>query len=245
MRIMSYNIKKNGGGRLSKLANVIRFHEPDIVVMQEMMDANAVRTLAESAGYAYYDAKPGCSPAFISRLSLTYRWHTAGLTRSPFLQLTLDNGLHIYGVHLFSSLSNIAEALRVREIQTLLRLINHDAPHVIVGDFNTLAPGDTFNGSTFPWWLKLILSLNGGDVRRDALRLLYERGYMDAFRTFHPDANGYTLPPPNPNTRLDYAFVSPALHHSMRQCDVLRDPQDVLTASDHYPIMLELAIAEG
>lgn len=243
MRILSYNILKGARGRETAIAEVLQAHQPDIVLLQEATLPYSVYRLAELAGYEIYDSRTGQSTAFLSRIPVQYQWRQIGFQRSPFLEITPEGtSLRIVGVHLMASLSTIMERVRVREIESLLAVTQdyRDQPHVLIGDFNALAPGDRFHFATYPWWLKLVVLFNGLQVRRDALTKLLDAGYVDSFRRCHPQLTGYSIPTPDPNSRLDYAFV-PGVHQDIiRDSVVLRDPPAVLTASDHYPIMIDL-----
>ena len=57
----------------------------------------------------------------------------------------------------------------------------------------------------------------------------------------HPDDPGFTVPAGNPQVRLDYAFVPAAYTDRIVRCDVVQHPE-VPRASDHHPVVLELAI---
>jgi exonuclease III len=63
-----------------------------------------------------------------------------------------------------------------------------------------------------------------------------------AFAHLHPDDEGFTLPPPQPNSRLDYILVSDALKSRLVNCWVVRQPPAILKASDHYPVVAEFQL---
>ena len=107
------------------------------------------------------------------------------------------------------------------------------------------------NADEFPrsrnFWRRLrpsrphpIYSLVNRGIRRDALATLQQAGYVDAFRHLHPDEPGYSLPTPIPNSRLDYAFLSATHVGCVRECRVVREPEAVDTASDHFPLLVDL-----
>ena len=69
-------------------------------------------------------------------------------------------------------------------------------------------------------------------------------GYADAWRILHPDSErdpGYTFPVWNPHVRLDYVFTPAAYAARVTSCEVRRAPDAARTASDHYPLLVELS----
>lgn len=241
MRIMGYNILKSGHGREHLLAEVIRHHQPDIVMLAESPTRETLERIALAAEMPYYDCRRGCSTAFMSRKPVTYSWHHVLFARSPFLAVKPDN-THwtIWGVHLLALLSNVTESVRYHEIRALLRFANSAEQHLLIGDFNTLAPGDAFDVATFPLRLKTVVRLSGGDIQRVALKQLQNAGYVDVFRQLHPQENGWTMPSHHPNTRLDYAFVPKKLLPHIQACCTLTEPEAVRQASDHLPILIDI-----
>jgi len=51
-----------------------------------------------------------------------------------------------------------------------------------------------------------------------------------------------SLPPANPNARLDYIFVNNPMKAYLRQCFVVREPSVVQKASDHYPVVADFQV---
>ena len=68
-----------------------------------------------------------------------------------------------------------------------------------------------------------------------------EAGYVDAYRTLHPDLPGYTMPTWDPHVRLDYAFVPSSEAGRIVGCDVVRHA-DAVAASDHLPVCLDFRV---
>ena len=59
------------------------------------------------------------------------------------------------------------EQRRTLEFRALLRSVAHheDRFHVLARDFNTIAPGDTFEKERLPHYLRQLMWLSGGRVR--------------------------------------------------------------------------------
>jgi endonuclease/exonuclease/phosphatase family metal-dependent hydrolase len=69
-------------------------------------------------------------------------------------------------------------------------------------------------------------------------------GYLDAWRTVHADLEkepGHTFPVWNPHVRLDYVFTPAEFASRFTACEVRRTPEVVRTASDHFPLLVEIS----
>ena len=117
-------------------------------------------------------------------------------------------------------------------------------PHqrIVVGDFNSVAPGDAPVIRRMPWWVRLLLRFDGG-IHTRVIQMFLDAGFVDAYRRLNPKELGFTLPAVNPSVRLDYAMLSPDLVARLRSCgpvvpDGLTSP--LLRASDHLPLLTVL-----
>ena len=88
-------------------------------------------------------------------------------------------------------------------------------------------------------FLKSSTVLGGALVIPQRFATVLAAGYVDSFRQLHPEDLGYTLPTPDPHVRLDYAFVPGAFVQHVRSCEIVKTP-DVPSASDHFPLLVEL-----
>ncbi len=94
-----------------------------------------------------------------------------------------------------------------------------------------------------PFFLRAMIWVQGRRVYRFAIREMLKAGFTDCYRTLHPADQGYTLPPPVPNARLDYIFANELMKAHLRRCDVVREPAAVQKASDHYPVIAEFGVS--
>jgi endonuclease/exonuclease/phosphatase family metal-dependent hydrolase len=248
LRFVSYNIRYGGTGREAQIASVIQACAPDVVVLQEATDPDVVARVAEQSGFAHWGSRPGYSTGFLSRLPVTHHaWHSPVGAKHPFLEVVLEGGHpRIFGLHLSAWFSNWSERRRAREIRLLLDGIreHQNGFHIIAGDFNALAPGERFDSTPMPAWIRGMVWLSGRDIARSTIEMMRADGYADAWRTVHPDAErepGYTFPVWNPHVRLDYVFTPAIYAPRVRACEVRREPDVVRTASDHFPLLVELA----
>ena len=79
-------------------------------------------------------------------------------------------------------------------------------------------------------------------------RALLNLGLTDAFRVHNYEAQQYTFWdyqrgawPQNKGIRIDHFLLSPKLTDRLQSCVIDKDPRDEEKASDHTPIILELA----
>lgn len=250
MRVVTYNILDNAVGRERLILQVLQAAEPDIVVLQEVGRAKAVKQWAKALDMEFYFAEGNSKRhlALLSRWPIVYQgsYHPLPLSTTLLeatLQFTPDQRLHIYGVHLAAQPFVLFEMWRLWEIRTILwRATEHlSQPCLLAGDFNAIAPGDTPNVSAWPRSLKRMLALQGGCMLRTAISEVMKAGFKDCFRSLHPQEDGYTLPTPVPNSRLDYIFANEMLNSRLAECRVIRDLSVVEQASDHYPLLAEFA----
>jgi len=242
-RILSYNIRRGGGGREAALAAVIRSSSADVVVLQEATRPDVVERVARAAGMQQWASRPGESLAFMSRVPVAHHaWHKPRVSRHAFLEIVpATTTWRVFGVHLSAVHAAWTERRRVFELRALLHAIaaHQQGPHVLIGDFNTVAPGDLLDIRRLPHRLRALVWLSGGRIRWKTIATVLSAGYVDGFRRLHPTDAGYTLPAPEPHVRLDYAFVPGGLVQQVSECAVIRTPE-AAEASDHYPLMLEV-----
>lgn len=241
-RLLTYNIQAGGGRRLEALAAVINGCAPDIVLLQEAVVPSHVARLAELTAMQDWRAVPGRSLAFLSRVPVaTSAWVQPRVCRHAILDVVpAGSRPRLFGVHLSAVHAAWTERRRVHELRALLREVamRADGPHVLAGDFNTVAPGDVLTPSTLPWRLRPLIWMSGGVIRWRTVQTVLDAGYIDAYRACHDDG-GATLPAPAPHVRLDYVFLPAAERPRLHACDVVRDVP-APTASDHLPVLADL-----
>jgi exodeoxyribonuclease-3 len=243
LRILSYNIRHGGSGREAALANVIRAAKADVVVFQEATRPSVVEQLAHDAGFEHWGSRHGESLGYLARLPLEHvEWRKPRVSRHAFLEIVPAGGAwRIVGVHLSAVHAAWTEHRRRYELRALLLAIqqHQHGPHVLVGDFNTLAPGELLDFTRLPPRLRALVWLSGGRVRWRTIQGVLDAGYVDAFRALAPDLVGYTFPTWDPHVRLDYLFVPRPCVERVSRCQVF-SANDVREASDHFPLVAEL-----
>ena len=243
VKLLSYNIRFGGGGREKELANVIRNVAPDLVIFQEATDPGLIKRLADATELPFWSARPEHSIGYISRLEIAHHeWHYPADAKHSFLEIVLAGSeSRIFGLHLSAMFSKWGEQRRAREIRALLKSIerHQEGFHILVGDFNTLAPGEVLDTRRMPAWIRALVWLSGRDIQRETIGIMRAAHYADAYRFLHTAEKGYTFPVWDPHLRLDYVFVPERFVKRVRSCVVVTEAA-ASAASDHLPLLAEV-----
>jgi endonuclease/exonuclease/phosphatase family metal-dependent hydrolase len=249
LKLLSYNIRFGGRGREARLAEVIRAISPDLVIFQEATDPVVIERLANDTNSPYWSAQRSHSIAYISRIKIAYHeWHYPAGAKHSFLEVVPEGSeARIFGLHLSARFSKWDERQRAREIRNLLKGIERHQSgfHVLVGDFNTLAPGEIMEVQRMPAWIRALVWISGRDIQRETIQVMLDAGYADGYRRVHPDIKGYTFPTWDPHVRLDYVFVPSSFAERLKSCEVITEVPGVSHASDHLPLLADLDLNGG
>jgi len=245
IRLLSYNIQRGGAGREDALLSVIGPCNPDIVVFQEATRPAVIEALAKRSGMTMSAALPKLSLGFMSRIPIAhYEWHRPRVSRHAFLEIVPEGmSFRIFGVHLSAVFAAWTESRRVFELRAMLNGIKRHQHgfHALVGDFNTVAPGELLDFKALPQKVRATVWLSGGTIRWRTTQIVKDAGYADAFRVLHPADPGLTLPAAKPQVRLDYLFVPEPHLERVASCDAVRS-EAATKASDHLPLLSELQV---
>jgi exodeoxyribonuclease-3 len=244
-RLLTYNIMRGGRYRADRIAEVIDGCKADLVLVQEATDPDTIERIARAAGMAEWRAFRKQSLGFMSRdRVVSCRWVRPWLSRHAFVEIVpAGDRLRVFGVHLSAVHAAWTERRRLLELRALLRTVKRHQHgfHVLAGDFNTVAPGDTLDVARLPLRVRPFVWMSGGRIRWRTIQTVLDAGYVDAFRFAHPDDPGLTLPTPNPHVRLDYVFVPRDHAGQVLACEVVRNPS-AISASDHFPVLADLRL---
>ena len=254
MRLLTYNIREGGVGREEQIAEVIKAAKADVVALQEATNPAVVERVAQLAGFSSFGSQRGHSTGFLSRVPvLNFEWRHPPRTRHALLEVSFADGVpRLFVLHLRAWFSKWTERQRARELRGLLDGIQDQltkekhafAFHLLAGDFNALAPGEKFDSSPMPAWIRGMVWLSGRDIARSTIEMMKADGYAEAWRTVHADLEkepGYTFPVWNPHVRLDYVFAPTEFASRFVRCEVRKTPDKAQTASDHFPLLVEIS----
>ena len=249
LRLLSYNIRFGGVRREAQLASAITAVNPDLVVFQEAIDPGVIEGLSRATGLPFWAARKDHSIGYISRKEIAYHeWHYPAGAKHSFLEIVpAESESRIFGLHLSARFSKWDEQRRTREIRSLLKGIERHQHgfHMLVGDFNTLAPGELLELHRLPAWIRALIWVSGRKLQRDTIQIMLDAGYSDGFRLLHQDKEdkGYTFPTWDPHVRMDFVFIPAVFANRLVSCEVVTEPAAVVkAASDHLPLLAEVEL---
>lgn len=157
-RILTYNILFGAPRRLEQLQTIIAFTQADIIGMAEATDTTVVETLAQRLGMHWAISARGATyrdwqVAILSRypiLSTHIHTHPGIFTRRHLLEACIETpNLGRISVFVFHATADfqkgrITNSMRRAEIEKILQIMHEKCgtPHLLMGDFNSIAPGD-------------------------------------------------------------------------------------------------------
>jgi endonuclease/exonuclease/phosphatase family metal-dependent hydrolase len=160
LTVMTYNILAGGGSRLQQIGEIIHDVGADVVGLQEVLRPDWVGYMADTLGMSHVIGKApdNWSLALLSRYPiLETRTHTAPQVRRCVLESLIDvpgsRPLRVIVAHLHAGYSafRAGEAGRVREVRFAIERMQEarrrSEPHLLMGDLNSLAPGERLEAS--------------------------------------------------------------------------------------------------
>ncbi len=165
-----YSIRKNAARRTAQLVHIIRSANPDIVGVVEathplvQQKPLVIEEIAETLGMQLITGGPArhtgdYQTALLTRLPIVHtQLHRHPCFNKPLLEVRVEqtNGqqLTVFVTHLSAAFNKGrgGGAIRQREVREILRIMAplraQSIPHILMGDFNSLAPGDRFRASS-------------------------------------------------------------------------------------------------
>ncbi len=163
-RVISYNILAGGTRRIDLLQKMVEARNADLIGLVEAVDERVVETLASRLGMEYrlsgrLKGQRVEQGALLSRLPIlaTRAHRTTILNKQPLLEVTVEEPdgqpLTVFVAHLTASFSRAwaANLKRRRELADIVRIMaaHRGTNHLLMGDFNSIAPGERVKGSRF------------------------------------------------------------------------------------------------
>jgi len=199
VRVVTYNILVGGTGRHRLIRDVLARTGADVIALQEVCDLDFLEELGRHLGMTVLagepsEPSPSCHVAILSRLPVgawRNRQHRGRMLRSH-LHCEVETGgtavplLGIHNVHLAARFGERAkgEARRMRELSAVLDGVSREPvlPHVLLGDFNALSPGDTVAATRF--------FRRMSELRRAGLLVTQQDGYVGPLQVERESGSG-------------------------------------------------------
>jgi exodeoxyribonuclease-3 len=257
MRLATWNVNSIKA-RLPNVVGWMRDTKPDVAVFQEIkcQDADFPRLEFESLGYHVYTHG---QKSYNGVALLSLRKPDAVRTRldgedadeqARYIEGDVG-GITVCGLYLPNGNPRPGEKYdyKLRWMERLRRraaaLLRADTPFVMTGDFNICPEDvDVFDPVGFAED-----ALCAPDSRR-AWRALVNLGLTEAWRALHPRSVEYSFWdyqagcwPRNNGLRIDHFLLSPLLADRLMTCEIDRKPRGLEKASDHTPVLCEIADA--
>lgn len=250
MKALTWNVAFAPREKLDLITDTLKQADADIITLNEADHEDVVADLAARLQMHHVWAR-GSGDRHVATLSRypIMRWHV--YNEKPLTQAALSTALDVngtpltvYNVHLRPDPYFYFEPLRYLAVTALLHLIKREAPknHLIMGDLNTFARGDSVDVETILRYMRPQDQVKIRAQGRRFLRLAHARlvraGYRDCFRDVRPNQPGYTFMRHRvPVSRMDYILANRSMAQRLQDCYVMEKID--LTASDHFPVVAE------
>ncbi len=256
MKILTLNINSIRA-HIESFIDILRGGEYDTILVQELKVENAAfpHNLLEEYGYniKVFGQKSWNGVATFSKFSLedTVR----GLPNFPdvnarFLETVVDGRVRIINVYMPNGESEESPKFQYKLqwmrafTDYIAPYLNSEEPVIIGGDFNVaILDRDVWNPKNY------IGSSISAPAARAIMTEWLDSGWVDAWRTFHPDEDDYTwygyrgrdTVGNRQGLRLDYFLANRVAAKMMRACEIDTAPRMANKPTDHCGLMLKIA----
>lgn len=255
MKIASWNVNSIKA-RLDHVKHWLDQNKPDLLLIQELKGVDFPSDIFKEIGY---QSNAVTQKAYNGVAILSKEPQKVILDKLPgddrdeqarYLEIDYSN-IRVINIYLPNGnpVSNDSEkfpyklAWMDRLRQHLTKLREENVPFLIGGDFNVI-PEEKDCHNPKAWEEDALFRIETHQKWRSLVNL----GLTDAFRVFHHDAGHYTFWdyqagawPQNKGIRIDHFLLSPPLSDRLIACTIDKEPRGQDKASDHTPILLELA----
>jgi len=256
MKIASWNVN-SVRARLPNILDWLRVSEPDVLLMQEIKCQTEDFPFFEfqSLGYECHvvGQKSYNGVAMLSRHKvtdlLTALPYEDSDDQARYVEGTIK-GLRVGGLYAPNGNPVGADKFDYK-LKWMERLSTHikkhlqtEVPLILGGDFNVM-PADIDVYDPKGWEDNALFHPATHKAYREILNL----GMTEAFRALHPDIQEYSFWDyqggawqRNEGLRIDLFLLSPEAADLLQGCTIDRTPRDQPKASDHVPVILDLAL---
>ena len=252
MEIASWNVNSIRA-RLEHVTTWLKARTPDVLLLQELKGTEFPAAIFQDMGYESeavtqkaYNGVAILSRHSIETVSKTLTGDEAD-SHSRYLEVTI-RGLRIVNIYLPNGnpvgSKNFAYKLAwMHRLHNQMSIWRHnERPTLVGGDFNVI-PKDIDCHKPSSWIRDALFQPEPREKYRQLLKL----GYIDAFRSLHPDLTGqFTFWDyfrqafeHNRGIRIDHFLLSPMLADRLVDCEIDKSPRAQAKPSDHTPIILK------
>ena len=235
LRVISWNLHGAAKPRLDAVAELLRAHQPDVVVLQEVHRNQARRiagllewprpawALKHNAYWPAWWRAEGLGVlshhplAVLPAVDITPEYKRRTYRRRILLpvEVVLDGDRRVLTIDGHLSSDDQDEDLRTREAHQLVGILPPTLPTLVAADLNT-------------------------DPDGAAITTLLDAGFVDSWAAAGT-GHGYTIPANAPRRRIDYIMVRGPIR--VREAKVIDDLGAAMAGlSDHRPVLAELEV---
>jgi exonuclease III len=232
VRLLAWNIRQGGGSRLGRIAEALRRHDADVLVLSEYRGGDAsIRLVAvlEALGYRHVTrlAPPPSRNGVLIAARCAFREHGA-VGRDlpePYRMVKVEfTAFELSGIYM----PNLLAKIPYWEALVAALLPRSGGPALAIGDFNTCRP-----------YLDEAGAIDPTAHYMDSLERI---GFCDLWRRRNPEGREYSWFSTRGNGfRIDHAFLSPSLA-ARAGAIVYSHEERTAGLSDHSPLILELGL---
>ena len=258
MIISSWNVN-SVRARIENIKDYLKKYSPDILLMQEIKTEDQNFPYEEFKKLSYechvFGQKSYNGVAIVSKLKLSNI--KIDLIKDKLKQSRIISGevefkkKKIQLINIYVPNGNPVDTDKYKYkvtwldslIKQLENLSKKNQNIILAGDFNIIPEeNDVYNRKSFEDDALFRLEI------RKKYRTMLNMGYVDAFRHFYNDKEGYTFWDymrgawqKNNGMRIDHFLVSNSLTNLLKKININKNPRGKEKPSDHTPIEIELA----
>lgn len=253
MKIAIWNVN-SVKARAEHVATWLGTQQPDALMIQELkgleFDAAAFEKIGYHALFVGQKAYNGVAILTKAPATLILNKLPGDDNDEQARYLEIDyNGIRL--INIYAPNGNPVDSEKFPyKLNWLTRLRAHladlrrdDIPFVIGGDFNIIPePRDCYDPKA--WENDALFRIES----RQAFRAIINLGLTDAFRVYNQQDQQYTFWdyqagawPQNKGIRIDHFLLSPVIADKLVNCTIDKEPRGWDKASDHTPVLLEIA----
>ena len=258
MIISSWNVN-SVRARIENIKDYLKKYSPDILLMQEIKTEDQNFPYEEFKKLSYechvFGQKSYNGVAIVSKLKLSNI--KIDLIKDKLKQSRIISGevefkkKKIQLINIYVPNGNPVDTdkyiYKVTWLDSLIKQLENLSKKnqniILAGDFNIIPEeNDVYNPKSFEDDALFRLEI------RKKYRTMLNMGYVDAFRHFYNDKEGYTFWDymrgawqKNNGMRIDHFLVSNSLTNLLKKININKNPRGKEKPSDHTPIEIELA----